>query len=105
MSHTISAHAGLPREESYHHSLKFFFHETSSLLSVLDPGEPTDLSKLASPSARDAALAVLELGMRCLHFYLSRADTGTSGTHTLPVLCFHCTSLHTGDFCTKDTQH
>lgn len=29
MRHSISAHAGLPREESYHHFQKYFFHETS----------------------------------------------------------------------------
>lgn len=61
-----------PGKSHIHHSQKHFFNETSSLLSVPDPSEPTDLSKLASSRARDVAVAVLELGTHHLRVYLSR---------------------------------
>lgn len=62
-----------PGRSHIHQPQKYFFHETSSLLSVLDPREPTDLSQLTSPSTRDVALAVLELETHHLHFYLFRS--------------------------------
>lgn len=65
-----------PGRSHVHHSQKNFFHKTSSLLSVPHPGEPTDLIKLASPSARDIVLAVLERGKHHHHLYLSRSHTG-----------------------------
>lgn len=96
-----------PGRSHIHHSQKYFFHKKSSLLSVPDPEQPTDLIKLALPSARDIVLAVLEWGKHHLHFYLSKSDTGyrMSSTHTLSVLHSPYISVCTGDFCKKDTQY
>lgn len=107
MRHTISAHAGLPREESYSPLSEVLLSQKSSLLSVPDPEQPTDLIKLALPSARDIVLAVLEWGKHHLHFYLSKSGMGyrMSSSHTLSVLHSPYISVCTGDFCKKDTQY
>lgn len=106
MRHTISAHAGLPREESHSPfsevllSLKKLFAQCPRSRTAHRPHQVgfIQCQRCCAGSA----------GVRKTPppFPPSRSDTGhrTSSTHTLPVLHPPFTNVCTGDFCRKDMQ-